>query len=384
MKKKILWATLATVLSLMMAACGNNEEAAGINPADEVDEKYLTSGTGEAEEYYENGRSFLYGTDGKEVDLKEALSNFEKAKEAGKIEANFYLGVLCDWYKYPQVDYEKAKIYYEASGDNPYAQIALGFLYEYGQGVEKNRRKAKELFQAAIDQGCEEGYCGRARMAQDEGDYIRAFEYYITAVDGTEQLYVSGAMNYIGNMYRDGLGVDQNYAKAADWYEKAVSLNNASAMNSIGYMYQHGLGVEEDYAKALGWYEKAVVLNNAAAMNNIGSMYRDGLGVKEDYAQALDWYEKAAALKDTNAINNIGYMYYAGLGVEQDYGEALKWYENAAELNNAAAMSNIGYMYYAGLGVEKDYRKALKWYEKSAEFGDDTAKENADYIKSIM
>lgn len=384
MKKKVLWMVLATVSFLMMTACGNTEKMVGMDRADRVVEEDPASGTDEAEEYYENGRAFLYGTDGKEVDLKEAQSNFEKAKEAGKMEANFYLGVLCDWYEYPQIDYEQARSYYEACGDDPYAQISLGFLYEYGQGVDKDREKAEELFRAAIDQGCVEGYCGRARLAQEEGDYITAFGYYRRAVKGSEPIYVSGAMSYLGTMYRDGLGTDQSYAKAWEWYERAATLNNPSAMNNMGYMCQHGLGVEEDYARAWEWYEKAVELNSASAMANLGNMCRDGLGVEEDYAQALEWYEKAAALNDSDAINNIGYMYYAGLGVEQDYGKALEWYEKAAALYNATAMGNIGYMYYAGLGVEQDYGEALEWFERAAEFGNENAQENADYIKSMM
>ena len=54
---------------------------------------------------YESGRAYLYGLDGKEFNLESAYANFEKAEGLGKVEANFYLGVLYDWYSYPKRNY---------------------------------------------------------------------------------------------------------------------------------------------------------------------------------------------------------------------------------------------------------------------------------------
>ena len=104
--------------------------------------------------------------DGAQIDLADAHTNFTKSQELGNTEANFYLGVLADWYGYPKKDYEQAKVYYEQSGDNPYAQISLGFLYYNGQGVEQDMEKGKELFQSVADQGVVEGYYGLASAAE--------------------------------------------------------------------------------------------------------------------------------------------------------------------------------------------------------------------------
>lgn len=185
----------------------------------------------EANSYYETGRAYLYGMDGQEIDLKEAYTNFEKALELGKTDANFYLGVLCDWYSYPEEDYKKAKTYYEAVDENPYAQLALGFLYYNGQGVEEDAVKAQELFEAVLAMGCEEGYLGRAKIAYDEEDYSTAFENYNKVVDGQEQLYIVNAINEIGRMYVYGQGVEQDYVQAMEWFEKAADLGNSTAMN---------------------------------------------------------------------------------------------------------------------------------------------------------
>ena len=58
-------------------------------------------------------------------------------------------------------------------------------------------------------------------------------------------------------------------------------------------MYQNGLGVETDYAKALEWYEKAAEMGDATAMYNIANIYENGLGVDQDAEKAAEWYAKA-------------------------------------------------------------------------------------------
>lgn len=302
----------------------------------------------EADKYYEDGRTSLYGLDGNEINLEIAYNNFEQAKELGRIDANFYLGLLCDDYAYPKRDYELAKSYYEACPDNPYAQISLGQLYYNGNGVGEDKKKAEEMFQTVIDNGYVEGYWGKSSIAYDAGDYEIELECYNKVLEGTEQVYI------------------------------------AKAMNNIGAMYQYGDGVEQDYGKALEWYEKACNFGNASAMHNIARMHYSGEGVEQDYAKALEWYEKAADLGNDMAMNNIGYMYHFGKGVEQDYIKSLEWQEKAADLGNDAAMYNIGYMYEHGEGVEQDYTKALEWYEKAAEAGDEDAPNAVARVKSLL
>ena len=321
----------------------------------------------EANTCYEQGRACLYGLNGQEIDLEAAYSNFVNALELGKTEANFYLGILCDWYNYPEQDYEKALAYYEAAGDDPYAQLALGYLYYNGHGVEKDRAKAQEMFDAVIAEGCVEGYLGSADVAaEDVEDFDTAFEYFNKALEGEEQIYIASASYDIGYMYRYGLGVEQDYAQAMEWFEESADLGYPTAMNTIGYMYDCGEGVEQDYTKAMEWYIKAADLGNSNAMANIAWMYENGNGVKQDYTKALEWYTKAADLGSTASMNNIGWLYENGYGVEQDYTKALEWYMKAADSGDTTSMRNIGYYYENGLGVEKDSKKAQEWYDKAA------------------
>ncbi len=344
MKKKILIISLTIALFTYLTACGNK-----------------------ADEYYESGLSYLYGTDEKETDYEKAFSDFEKAKEAGKTEANLYLGLLYGYYGYPQQDYELARKYYEACGDNPYAQIGLSMLYISGQGVEKNKEKAVELVSSVIESGVVEGYLTSGIAAADENDYVLALECFHKVLDGTEPVFMAVAMNNMGMMYKNGLGVEQDYTMAMEWFEKSAALNDSTAMSNIGFLYGDGLGVEQDYAKAMEWFEKSAALYNSHAMNNIGYLYENGFGVEQDYAKAMEWYEKSAALNNSTAASNIGTYYYNGFSVDQDYTKAMEWFKKSAELDNSIAMVWIGYMYEYGDGVEQDYAKAMEWFMKSAE-----------------
>lgn len=328
----------------------------------------------EANAFYEAGRACLYGLNGQTVDFKAAYENFDKALQKGKTEANFYLGLLCDRYNYPEKDYEKAKAYYEAAGENPYAQISLGFLYLNGQGVEKDAAKAKEIFDAVTAAGCADGYVGSGEIAKDEKDYTKALEYYKKAAEeGQEQVYIADAMSEIGYFYCEGQGVEQDYGQALEWYRKAADLGSGSATNNIGYLYFNGLGVAWDYGQAMEWFRKGADLGNAVAMAWIGSMYEGGYGVGQDYGQAMEWYRKGADLGDATSTHQIGFFYRHGYGVEQDYGQAMEWYRKGADLGNSTSMREIALLYADGLGVEQDYGQALEWLLKAADLGNAAA-----------
>ena len=50
-------------------------------------------------------------------------------------------------------------------------------------------------------------------------------------------------------MYDQGRGVDVNYKKAIEWYEKAAEQGHAYAQYNLGNMYRNGHGVDVNYKK---------------------------------------------------------------------------------------------------------------------------------------
>jgi len=54
-------------------------------------------------------------------------------------------------------------------------------------------------------------------------------------------------------MYRDGLGVPKNDAKALYWYRKEAEQSISTSQYKLAVMYAEGEGVPQDDAKAFYW-----------------------------------------------------------------------------------------------------------------------------------
>ena len=83
----------------------------------------------------------------------------------------------------------------------------------------------------------------------------------------------------LGDMYRDGKGVPQNYQAAKDWSLKAVDQGDAAGEQRVGGLYDEGFGVSQSYSPAMDWYLKAAEQGYAVAQHSIGLLYNKGRGV---------------------------------------------------------------------------------------------------------
>lgn len=65
------------------------------------------------------------------------------------------------------------------------------------------------------------------------------------------------AQFFLGESYKQGYEVRQDYAQAAYWYRQAANQGLPKAQNNLGLLYEHGQGVPQDYAEAARWYRLA-------------------------------------------------------------------------------------------------------------------------------
>ena len=79
------------------------------------------------------------------------------------------------------------------------------------------------------------------------------------------------AENIVGFCFDKGTGVEQNLAKAVEWYTKAAEKGHSAAMKFLGYCSEKGRGVEQNLAKALEWYTKA----QDAGVEGVGARIND-------------------------------------------------------------------------------------------------------------
>ena len=82
----------------------------------------------------------------------------------------------------------------------------------------------------------------------------------------------------------------------------AARSGNADAEELIGVMYAMGLGVEQDYQRAFDWYLRSSMKGHPGAQSGVGWYYEVGLGMPTpDLMRAYMWYVLSAIGGDPDA-----------------------------------------------------------------------------------
>lgn len=117
----------------------------------------------------------------------------------------------------------------------------------------------------------------------------------------TRNLWVSGFLGLAVLAGSTALPAHADYQSGVDAYYKGdfraaydawlplAEAGDPVAQNSLGALYDHGLGVIEDNAEAARWYEMAAQQGFPLAMRNIGNQYATGHGVPFDLEAAKQW-----------------------------------------------------------------------------------------------
>lgn len=129
----------------------------------------------------------------------------------------------------------------------------------------------------------------------------------------------------------------------------------------LGDLYRTGAGVPQDYAEAAKWYRMAALAGNARAQAALGDLYREGLGVARDPAEAAKWYQMAAEQGHPSAQSKLATMCATGEGVPVDFSRAVRLHRDAAWAGDAVAQYELGRYYAEGRIVERDAVAAYVW-----------------------
>ena len=86
-----------------------------------------------------------------------------------------------------------------------------------------------------------------------QGKYLEAFKVWKPLAEKGNDL----AQYSLGVIYRDSLGVEQNYKLAEKWTRLSAEQGNTTAAFNLAHLFQLGLGVKKDFTQAMEWYDKA-------------------------------------------------------------------------------------------------------------------------------
>lgn len=147
----------------------------------------------------------------------------------------------------------------------------------------------------------------------------------------------------IGKMFCYGLGTEQNYQKAFEWFERSAKQKNKFAQFSLANLYYYGSGIEKDLSQAFLWYQRSSSQGQPYAAYSIAQMYRYGEYVTKDndtaqryYKQALSGFLKIESddMANDDLFYKLGQMFNLGLGTDSDVTKAIEYFRRSAEMNN--------------------------------------------------
>jgi TPR repeat protein len=192
----------------------------------------------------------------------------------------------------------------------------------------------------------------------------------------------------------------RDFAAARTHLEAALADGNSFAAWHLGHIWRLGLGVEADHAKAVSYYRQVAMGYDPLeprpgaldmmvdALVRLGDYYRDGneaAKVARDPTRAYRLYTAAAGHGHPGAQFGLGLMYLKGIGVRQNASHAMKWMMFAARKRFAPAETMLGDLYWDGTVVERDRAQAIKWYMLASEtMGREANPHIADRLESMM
>ena len=276
-------------------------------------------------------------------------------------------------------DFQKAEqlLLNESGAGNVLAIQDLGKLYSTDKLGEKDEKKSFSFY--------EEAFQGFMEIEPDS-DFMFPYEpkykgQVMKPVDMRSYVWYR-----IGKMHCYGLGTEQDYEKAFEWFLKSAQEGNKFAQYSLANLYYYGNGVEKDLSQAFLWYRKSSEQGQPYAPYAVAQMYDKGEYVSQSEETAQRYYKVALSgfleleskgQADDNLYYKLGAMYKKGLGTEIDIPKAIEYFEKSAE--NMWSTYQLGRLYLFGADeLEKDKEKAAQWLTKSANDGNEYAQNMLD------
>ena len=138
------------------------------------------------------------------------------------------------------------------------ALFYLGQMYEFGQGVDKDTKKATEYYQKADMLGNAQATVALAKMV-----------FYDDTIENNKEL---------------GL----------EYLKKSAYNGSADALYELGEIYREGKGVEADYSYAFGYYLMAAMKGEKRAQHKLAFAYIQGRGTPQDFENGIKWLARSA------------------------------------------------------------------------------------------
>ncbi|KAF9274959.1 hypothetical protein BGZ68_000218 [Mortierella alpina] len=252
----------------------------------------------------------------------------------------------------------------------------------------KSSSTVKSLLESA-DKGSDRSKAALALLYYESGRHREALQF------AQQVRHIPVACYVLGEMYRQGHGVDQNegearmlhhdaakgglsrsqilmalgcsqaghHLEALSWYRMAAVLGDPDGQYNFGERLYSGRDVPSDRKEGERWIRKAADGGSRSAMAAMGAICID----RKDHLEAMQWCLKAG---DPISHFRIGLMHLHGRDTETSCASAMEWFEKAADQRCGLAAFVLAEIYYKGEMVEMNIEKAMELYSRGREYGD--------------
>lgn len=258
------------------------------------------------------------------------------------------------YFEIPQLD-EYLKNAYQR---DDYRQLLIfARAYFEGFGVQQDWAKAFEIYQYLYQQGILQsayylGYMYEYGLGIEQ-DVQKALDYF-------HQSQTSQTYYHLGEMYMLGQHVNRNEEKALGYFEKSHE--------PLSY-YDQGLLYEErrDWSLAFEKYNEGAKLFQVDCLYKAGLFLRRGIGVELNLLESKKYFQYAYYLLHGNSAYELSMMYFDGISVEKNEEKAMRYLKQAASLKSIPANQTLAHFYELGMHVKKNYTRAIEYMQKAQE-----------------
>lgn len=168
--------------------------------------------------------------------------------------------------------------------------------------------------------------------------------------------------------YDESIATGIREQDAVYWLTKAAEQGNVDAQFVVGNIYRDGFGVEKNNSLAIAWYKKAAAHGHGAAMWWIA-----------------DIFDEAAQRARKNPFKRLWAIFRG----DENATAAIEWYNRVITAGNSDKRRNdarcrLGEIYRKGEIVKRDYDLAIKYYRAVDGFGCDVAREKIAEIEKLQ
>ena len=228
---------------------------------------------------------------------------------------------------------------------------------------------------------------GAVQAGLSEGVLAYQYKQYPTALAEFTYLADEGdptAAYYLGKMYQQGLGVNENIAKARQLFQAADSGYYYPATAELGKILLKGAPqVPAEPARGIELLKKASYAGDADAPFELGQIYANGELVEQNLNYAYGFYLISALRGNMKAQYALAKLYFDGHGVPQDYGESLKWLGRSGNQGYVLAQVEMADIRMTNQRL-RNAAEAYSWYSIIAAYNQDEIGKKAQERRDVL